>query len=199
MPATPEDVRARLAQAERAAREAAAAFEQDSRAALTRLKARPQRERFAALEDGAPQLLPEHRRELLLSLRDQSGEAEPSARPMPVHASRIEVWRGRLPFRGRLVVRNALLALCLLSALLLAYRRTPISWVQVRSSGDVPADWVMPDGQPAGDRLVAGRAYALMRVTDGKAELRDWRPGVGYAVTYVPADWLQTRPRPASL
>ena len=60
MAATPEDVRARLAQANRAAREAAAGFERDSQAALARLKTRPIRERFAALEDGAAQLLPEH-------------------------------------------------------------------------------------------------------------------------------------------
>ena len=58
--------------------------------------------------------------------------------------------------------------------------------------------WVMPDGRPAGDRLVAGRAYALMRDAAGMAELRDWRPGEGYAATRVPSDWLRTRSGPAS-
>ena len=198
MPATPEDVRARIARASRAAAEAAAAFEHDSRAALTRLKARSRKERFAALEDGAPQLLPEHRRELLLSIRDQSDEAEPSARPAPGHASRIEVWRGRLPFRGRRLTRDALLALCLVLALVVAYRRTPTSWVEVRSDRDVTAAWVMPDGGPAGDRLVARRGYALMRVTDGVADLREWQSGTGYAVAHVPVDWVRTRPGPAS-
>ena len=198
MPATPEDVHARLTRADRAAREAAAGFERDSRAALTRLKTRPIHERFAALEEGAVQLLPEHRRELLLSIRDRSDAVEPGARPAPGHASRIAVWRGRLPFRVRRLTRDALLALCLLLALLLAYRRTPISWVEVRSDRDVAIAWVMPDGRPAGDRLVAGRAYALMRDADGMAELRDWRPGEGYAATRVPSDWLRTRSGPAS-
>lgn len=183
MPATPEDVHARLARA--------------GRAALTRLKTRPIHERFAALEEGAAQLLPEHRRELLLSIRDRSGDEEPDARPGPRHASRIAVWRGRLPFRVRRLTRDALLALCLLLALQMAYRRTPISWVEVRSDRDVATAWVMPDGYPAGDRLVAGRAYALMRDADGVAELRDWHPGEGYAATRVPSDWLRTRSGPS--
>ena len=135
---------------------------------------------------------------ILLSIRDRSDEAEPSVRSAPRHASRIAVWRGRLPFRVRRLTRDALLALCLLLALLLAYRRTPISWVEVRSDRDVAIAWVMPDGRPAGDRLVAGRAYALMRDADGMAELRDWRPGEGYAATRVPSDWLRTRSGPAS-
>ncbi len=198
MPATPEDVRARLAQANRAAREAAAGFERDSQATLARLKTRPVRERFAALEDGASQLLPEHRRELLLSIRERSDDLEPSARPAPRHASRIAVWRARLPFRGRQLTRNALLALCLVLALVLAYRRTPTAQAEVRGSQDVAVTWVMPDGRPAGDRLSAGRAYAVMRITDGMAELRDWRPGDGYAATRVPSDWLVTRSGPAS-
>lgn len=198
MPATPEDVHARLARAGRDAREAAAGFERDSRAALTRLKTRPIHERFAALEEGAAQLLPKHRHELLLSIRNQSGEAGADARPSPRHASRTAVWRGRLPFRVRRLTRDALLALCLLLALALAYRRTPISWVEVRGDRDVTAAWIMPDGRPAGDRLVAGRAYALMRDADGVAELRDWHPGEGYAATRVPSDWLRIRSGPAS-
>ena len=51
----------------------------------------------------------------------------------------------------------------------------------------------MPNGQPGGDRLVAGRAYAQMRVIGEETELRDWRPGEGYAVTRVPTNWLRTR------
>lgn len=197
MPATPEDVKARLARADRAAREAAAGFERDSRAALTRLKTRPIHERFAALEEGATQLLPQHRRELLLSIRDRSDDGEPSARSAPRHASRIAVWRGRLPFHVHRLTRDALLGLCLLIGLIQAYRRTPISWVEVQNSGDVAATWVMPDGRPAGDRLVAGRAYALMRDADGMAELRDWHAGEGYAATRVPSDWLRTRSGPS--
>jgi len=197
VPATPEDVHARLARAGRDAREAAAGFERDSRAALTRLKTRPIHERFAALERGAAQLLPEHRRELLLSIRNQSDEAGTDARTGPRHASRIAVWRGRLPYHVRRLTRDALLALCLMSALVLAYRRTPISWVEVRGDRDVTAAWVMPDGRSAGDRLVAGRAYALMRDADGVAELRDWRSGEGYAATRVPSDWLRTRSGPS--
>ncbi|MBX9932586.1 MAG: hypothetical protein K2Y56_13760 [Methylobacterium sp.] len=198
MPATPEDVHARLTGAGRAAHEAAAGFARDSRAALARLKTRPIHERFAALEEGATQLLPEHRRELLLSIRNRADEAGSDTRPTPRHASRIAVWRGRLPFHARRLTRDALLALCLMSALVLAYRHTPISWVEVRGDRDVTAAWVMPDGRPAGDRLVAGRAYALMRDTAGVAELRDWRAGEGYAATRVPSDWLRTRAGPAA-
>ncbi|GAA0273111.1 hypothetical protein LNAOJCKE_4624 [Methylorubrum aminovorans] len=193
MPATPEDVRARIAAAARVAREAATAAEQESRAALDRLRARPAAERFAALEDGAPQLLPEHRRELLRSVREPAGKVEPLVRPTALHASAFAVWRGRLPFQARRLTRDALLALCLVSAIGLAYHRTPTSWVEVRSDRDVAATWVMPNGQPGGDRLVAGRAYAQMRVIGEETELRDWRPGEGYAVTRVPTNWLRTR------
>jgi len=31
----------------------------------------------------------------------------------------------------------------------------------------------------------------------GMAELRDWRPGEGYAATRVPSDWLRTRSGPS--
>ncbi|GJE78455.1 hypothetical protein [Methylorubrum suomiense] len=196
MPATPDDVRARIAAADRAAREAATAAEQESRAALDRLKARPPAERFAALEDGAPQLLPEHRRELLRSMREQPGRVDPSVRPTARHASAFAVWRGRLPFQAHQLTRDALLALCLLGGVGLAYHRTPTSWVEVQSDRDAPAAWVMPDGRPGGDRLVAGRAYALMRLVGDEAELRDWHPGVGYAVARVPIAWLRTRSGP---
>ena len=95
------------------------------------------------------------------------------------------------------LTRDALLALCLLLGLVLAYRRTPISWVEVRGDRDVTAAWVMPDGRSGGDRLVAGRAYALMRDADGVVELRDWHPSDGYATTRVPSDWLRTRSGPS--
>lgn len=196
MPTTPEDVRARIAAAAQAAQDAAAAAERESRAALDRLKARPAAERFAALEDGTPQLLPEHRRALLRSVREPAGQVEPPVRPAARHASAFAVWRGRLPFRARRLTRDALLALCLLGGVGLAYQRTPTAWVEVQSDRDAPARWVMPDGRPGGDRLVAGRAYALMRVAGDEAELRDWHPGVGYAVTRVPVAWLRTRAGP---
>lgn len=196
MPATPDDVRARIAAAGRVAREAATAAEQESRAALDRLKARSAAERFAALEDGAPQLLPEHRRELLRSVREPASKVEPLVRPTALHASAFAVWRGRLPFQARRLTRDALLALCLVSAIGLAYHRTPTAWVEVRSDRDIAATWVMPNGQPGGDRLVAGRAYAQMRVIGDETELRDWHPGQGYAVTRVPTNWLRTRAVP---
>lgn len=106
MPATPEDVRARIAAAARAAQDAAASAERESRAALDRLRARPVAERFAALEDGASQLLPEHRRELLRSVREPAGKSEPLVRPMARHASAFAVWRGRLPFWARRLTRS---------------------------------------------------------------------------------------------
>lgn len=196
MPATPDDVRARIAAADRAAREAATAAEQESRAALDRLKTRPPAERFAALEDGAPELLPEHRRELLRSVREQPGRVDPSVQPTARHASAFAVWRGRLPFQAHRHTRDALLVLCLVSAIGLAYHRTPTSWVEVRNDRDVAATWIMPNGQPGGDRLVAGRAYALMRLAGDEAELRDWHPGQGYAVTRVPTNWLRIRAGP---
>jgi hypothetical protein len=196
MPATPEDVRARVASADRAAREAAATAERESRAALDRLQQRPASERFAALEDGASQLLPEHRLELLRSVRIPPGKTRPAARSVAGHASAWAVWRGRLPFRAGRLTRDALLAICVLSALVVAWRRTPETWVEIRSDRDAPASWIMPDGRPAGDRLVVGRAYALMRQANGMAELRAWQPGGGYAVAQVPVGWLQTRAGP---
>jgi hypothetical protein len=72
----------------------------------------------------------------------------------------------------------------------------PVSWVEVRGNRDLAAAWVMPDGRAAGDRLVAGRAYALMPGGGRMAELRDWRPGEGYAAVQVPVDWLQVRLEP---
>lgn len=196
MASTPKDVRTRIAQATEAAQSAAAVAQKDSRTALDRLKARTPDQRFAALEEGARQLLPEHRRELLKSLRGSDGTAEiPVVRAPVQHASAFEVWRGRLPFRTHRLVRDGLLILCGLLAVGLAYRRTPEAWVELQGSRDAPAAWVMPDGRAVGDRLVAGRVYALMRVSGDRAELREWHPGEGYAETRVPASWLRTRPR----
>lgn len=196
MATTPEDVRARRASAARAARAAAATADRESRAALDELMQRPASERFAALEDGAPQLLPEHRLELLRSVRLPTGKTSPAARPVAGHASAWAVWRGRLPFQAGRLTRDALLAICVLSVLVVAWRRTPEVWVEIQGDRDAPASWVMPDGRPAGDRLVAGRAYALMRQANGMAELRAWQPGVGYASAQVPVGWLQTRTGP---
>lgn len=199
MPSTPKDVEARITQAAEAMQRAATAAERDSRAALDRLVARTPDQRFAALEDGAPQLLPEHRRELLNSLRDPGvGPEAPALRVGVRHASRIAVWRERLPYRARRLTRDALLLVCLTLALGLAYRRTPTAWVEVQGTQDVRASWIMPNGRIDGDRLVAGRAYALMRQTGDEAELRDWRPGEGYAEARVPVAWLQTRSGPTS-
>ena len=46
--------------------------------------------------------------------------------------------------------------------------------------------------------LIAPYSYAQLKGADGMAELRDWRPGEGYAATRVPSDWLRTRSGPAS-
>ncbi|KMO35577.1 hypothetical protein [Methylobacterium aquaticum] len=196
MPATPEDVRARIAGAARAARAAAATAERESKAALDRLIQRPAGDRFAALENGAPQLLPEHRLELLRSVRLASGQTAPAARPVVGHASAWAVWRGRLPFQAGRLTRDALLTGCALAALVVAWWRTPEAWIEIRSDRDVAASWIMPDGRPGGDRLVAGRAYGLMRRANNMAELRDWHPGVGYAVTQVPVEGLRTSAAP---
>ena len=197
MPSTPKDVRARIVGAGEVAQHAATAADRDSRAALDRLLARPADTRFAALEDGAPQLLPEHRRELLNSLRERGdgGEA-PRLRGAVRHASRFEVWRGRLPFQAHRLARNGLFAFCLLVAVGLAYRRTPVSWVEIQGSQDVAASWVMSDGRAVADRLVAGRAYAMMRIVGNMADLREWRSGEGYVETRVPVNGLQTRSEP---
>ena len=196
MATTPEDVRARRASAARAAREAAVRADRESRAALDELMQRPASERFAALEDGAPQLLPEHRLELLRSVRLPTGKTSPAARPVAGHASAWAVWRGRLPFQAGRLTRDALLAVCVLSALVVAWRRPPQALVEIQGDRDAPARWVMPDGGSVGDRLVAGRAYALMRQANGMAELRAWQPGVGYAAAQVPVGWLRTRVSP---
>ncbi len=197
MPSTPKDVRARIAQAMEVAQDAGAAAERDSRAALDRLLARPADTRFAALEDGAPQLLPEHRRELLSSLRAADDAAEaPRIRAAVPRATRFEVWRGRLPFQARRLVRDGLLGLCFVAAVGLAYRRTPVSWVEIQGTQDIAASWVMPDGRVVGDRLVAGRAYAMMRIVGTMAELREWRSGNGYAEARVAVNWLQSRSEP---
>lgn len=194
MPSTPKDVRARIAEARQVAQHAADAAERDSRAALDRLKAQPADKRFAALDDGAPQLLPEHRRALLSSLRQSAYDSDAARIGTVVsYASRIEVWRGRLPFQAHRFARNSLLALCLVTAVGLAYRRTPVSWVEIQNPQDISASWTMADGRTADGRLVAGRAYALMRITGDMAELREWHPSEGYAATRVPVNWLRAR------
>ena len=196
-PSTPATVRARIAQAGRATRASSAAAERDSRAALDGFLARSLEGRFAALEDGAAQLLPEHRRELLASLREKTAATAPAAGGAAVrHASRFAVWRVRLPFQARRLTRDGLLALCLAAAIGLAYRHTPVTSAEVQGERDRVASWITPEGRQEEDRLVAGRAYAVMRLAGGMAELRDWRPGEGYAETRVPVGWLRARAEP---
>lgn len=196
-PSTPASVRARIAQAGRVANESVVAAERDSRAALDGFLARSLEQRFAALEEGAAQLLPEHRRELLNSLRGKTdGPVRAAARPVVRHASWFAVWRGRLPFRVRPLARNSLLVLCLGTAVILAYRRTPVSWAEIQSPQDITTSWGMSDGRIVGDRLVAGHAYGVMRLAGGMAELRDWRPGESYANARVPVGWLRARAEP---
>jgi hypothetical protein len=174
-----------------------ATAERDSRAALDGFLARSLEQRFAALEEGAAQLLPEHRRELLNSLREKTdGPVRLPARAVVQHASWFAVWRGRLPFQIHGLARNSLLVLCVGTALVLSYRRTSLSWAEIQNREDIAASWVLSDGRIVGDRLVAGHAYAVMRLASGMAELRDWRPGEGYAEARVPANWLRTRVDP---
>ena len=117
--ATPGDrLEERYRAAIRAADEAAAALAAASKRHLdVLLKAKPEA-RFAALADASSPLTPEDRGRLLQSLR---GQAQPVRPITAATASRLAIWRSRLPYR---VVPMAMWAITLVAG----PHSTPGSW-----------------------------------------------------------------------
>lgn len=192
-PRTPsQSVADRVSDARRDAKQAKADVEAVSRRRLDELKRRSVEDRFKALGENAPELLPQHRRELLRTLQGQE-----IARSVPINAgfaSRWELFRARLPYRVVPLALIGFTSVIGIGLVQLSRTRTPAYWVVSRYTEPVQATFTLSTGQLAFDRLEPGERYAVLPRDAGTANLRRWVPGTGYATAQVPSLWLNRVP-----
>jgi hypothetical protein len=188
---TAKTVRDNLAAATKAAEAEATEVARVSKRRLDGLlKARPDA-RFAALAEAESVLTPEDRLALLDSLRN----AEASHRPIRAGtASRLAIWRSRLPYRLVPIGLGLGSALLLFGLALVAWYRTPERWVTLRGAEPQPIGWRMPDGMRVAGRLDPGSRALLWRRDGADGVLRSWVAQSGYAEARVPLSLLATAP-----
>ena len=192
---TPEIVEGRYGAAEAAATAARKvvrdALVAESKALLDQLLKKSVKERFEELEKPNLKLIPADRRKLVRSLQD----GEPPRREIvATMASRLEIWRSRLPYR---VFPMAVLGISFAVAVFLAataYRHTPQEWVAVATSQTFSIQASGPDGYTRDLDVSPGERYALIRVEGGQGILRYWLPGQGYAEFRLPVENLRKAP-----
>ena len=178
----------RYAAAQRAERAAADHVAQVSAQALAKLLRGGPEARFAALADPASCLTPEHRGQLLASLRGQAAPARPIS---AATASWWAIWRSRLPYRVVPLALRGIGAAALIGLGLLAWHRTPAGWVTITGRQALLAPWQLPDGSRSETTLTPGQHYPLVRWEGEVGILRLWLPGRGYAETRVGRAYLQ--------
>lgn len=138
--------------------------------------------RFAALGDPTSPLTPEDRAKLLQSLEGQV----PPARPITADtASRLAIWRSRLPYRVVPWTVRGLSAVTVIGLTVLAWHRTPERWIEITGTAALPVRWQLPGGGYEDDRLNPGEHYVLVRQEGTSGLLRRWYPGRGYAEARV--------------
>ncbi|MCJ2005545.1 hypothetical protein [Methylobacterium sp. J-092] len=189
---TPRDrLEERYGAAIRAADEAATAVTAASARHLAKLLRAGPEARFSALAESSSPLTPEDRGKLLQSLRGQS----PPARPITAAtASRLAIWRSRLPYRVGTVAMAGLTLVAGVGLVGLALHRTPTGAVTIAGREVLTIRWQLPDGSTRDGTLQPGQRYALMRWEGQSGRLRKWYPGHGYAEALIPQDYLQTAP-----
>lgn len=142
--------------------------------------------RFAALADTASPLTPEDRGKLVNALQKQA----PNARPIIAGtASRLAIWRSRLPYQVVPWTVRGLSVLVVIGLGLLAWHRTPERWLTFTGAAFI-GHWRLPDGSILDRTLVPGERYALVREEGEAGLLRLWVPGRGYGEL-----WLSLSPR----
>lgn len=188
--ATPGDrLEERYRAAIRAADEAAAAVAAASKRHLDGLLNSKPEARFSALAETSSPLTPEDRGRLLQSLR---GRGQPARPITAATASRLAIWRSRLPYR---VVPVAMWGITLVAGLwlvLLAWHRTPEGSVTIAGRDTLSTRWQLPDGGALEGILRPGERYVLVRWEGQVGRLRKWYSERGYAETLVGEGYLQT-------
>ena len=166
----------------RAAEEANASVVELSERHLARLLRGPVAARFAAFDDLNSPLTPEDRVKLLHALERQP----PPARPISGGtASRLAIWRSRLPYRVVPWTVRGLSAILVVSLVVLAWHRTPERSIQITGREAMPVRWQLPSGDHQDSRLNPGERYAVLREEGTRALLRRWFPGRGYGEAWV--------------
>lgn len=190
--ATPVDrLEERYRAAIRAADEAASALATASKRHLDGLlRAKPEA-RFSALAELSSPLTPEDRARLLQSLRGQNQPARPIT---AATASRLAIWRSRLPYRIVPVAMWSLTLVAGLGLVGLARHRTPEGSVTITGREAMTTRWQLPDGGALEGILRPGERYVLVRWEGPVGRLRKWYPGYGYAETLVRQGDVQTGP-----
>ncbi len=179
------------AKAQAAAHEASDATVEESRKLTAGLLRGSADARFDALSDDTLTLTASDRRHLVRSLAGK----EPPRRVIPAGtASRWALIRSRLPYRAGRLTLFGLAILGVTAALLVARSNTPEGLVLSTYPYDVPAAFVLNNGQIAFDKLEPNKRYGLVREGNGEAVLRQWVQGVGYAEAHLPADSVRLLP-----
>lgn len=144
--------------------------------------------KFKALAEASSPLTPEDRGKLLQSLNGQS----PPSRPVTAAtASRLAIWRSRLPYRIVPLAVRGLILVAGLSLGLLAWHRTPERWMTIASQQVLSTRWQLPNGETIDGTLKPGERYVLVRREGEAGFLRSWYPGRGYAETRVLLGYLK--------
>lgn len=179
----------RVAVARNEAKEAGTAEAKASKAVLEKLLRQSVENRFAAFESEAGRLLPADRRTLLASIKN----ADLPARRGPVGgtASRLAVWRARLPYQVAGLAASGLALGFALIGLVVAIRNTPSHAVEIVTTYPIPAQFRRMDGIIVADRLEPKTRYVAVSDRGGQTVLRLWLPRQGYATASVPSDWLR--------
>ena len=171
------------------AAEAAAAHVTDaSGQPLSKLPRASPQAKFKALAEASSPLTPEDRGKLLQSL---NGHSPPSRPITAATASRLAIWRSRLPYR---IVPLAMRGLILVTGLglgLLAWHRTPERWMKITGQEVLSTRWQLPNGEIIEGILKPGERYVLVRREGKIGLLRSWYPGRGYAETRVFLGYLK--------
>ena len=189
---TPEIVEGRYGAAEAAAKAARKvvrdALVAESKALLDQLLKKSVKERLEELEKPNLKLIPGDRRKLVRSLQMA---APPRREIVATMASRLEIWRSRLPYR---VFPMAVLGISFAAAVVLAataYHHTPQEWVTVTTSQVFSVQASGPDGYALALDVSPGERFALMRIENGQGILRYWLAGQGYAEFRMSVQYLQ--------
>lgn len=180
---------ARVAVARTEAQQASVAEAKASKAILDRLLRQSVEKRFAAFESESGKLTPADRRTLLASIKN--ADLPMQRAPLGGTASRLAVWRARLPYQvGGLATSGVALGLAAIG-LIVAIRNTPSHAVEIVTRHPIQAQFRRADGVIVADRLEPKTRYVAMSERGGQTLLRLWLPRQGYATASVPSDWLR--------
>lgn len=182
----------RIAEARAEAKAADVADAKASKTLLEQLLRQSVEKRFAAFEGEAKKLTPADRRALLASIKD--AKAPKRIALAGGTASRLAIWRSRLPYRVGGIAVGAIASVLIVAAIVVAARSTPSHAVMIVTDDPIAAEFKSPGGRVLADRLQPKTPYGVVSEGGGKTTLRLWVAQMGYATATVPSDWLRPAP-----